>query len=253
MKLNFKQYGQGEPIIILHGLLGSLDNWQTLARKFAKTHTVFTIDQRNHGRSTHDSKMNYSILANDVAEFMNEQWIYDANIIGHSMGGKTAMQLALDFPELVNKLIVVDIAPKKYVGNHLPLFDAMLSLELKSLKNREEANLILKSKIPNDNIRLFLLKNLSRKKEGGYRWKPNLNAIVENYQEILENIKGDIPSDIPSLFIKGGNSDYIQKDDLETIRSFFSESKIETIEGTGHWVHAEKPQELSKLILDFLD
>ncbi len=253
MQLNFKQYGQGEPIVILHGLLGSLDNWQTLARAFAKTHTVFTIDQRNHGRSEHDDKMDYSILANDVAEFMNNQWIYDANIIGHSMGGKTAMQLALDFPELVNKLIVVDIAPKKYIGNHLPLFDAMMSLDLKNLNNREEANSILKSKIPNDNIRLFLLKNLTRKKEGGYRWKPNLVAIVENYQNILENVTGDIPSDIPTLFIKGGKSDYIQKLDYETIKSFFSDSKIETIEGTGHWVHAEQPKQLTKLILDFLD
>ena len=251
MGLNFKQYGQGEPLIILHGLLGSLDNWQTLAREFAKEYSVFTIDLRNHGRSFHNDIMDYPSLANDIAEFMNEHWIYNANVLGHSMGGKTAMQLALDFPELVQKLIVVDIAPKVYVGGHQPLFDAMLNLDVNHLQSRSEADLQLKSSIPNDNIRLFLLKNLSRNKLGGYRWKSNLNAIVNNYSKILENIDGDIPSDIPTLFIKGGNSDYID-DDEEIIKAYFSNAKIEIIEGAGHWVHAEKPKKLAQIVLDFL-
>ncbi len=251
MGLNFKQYGQGEPLIILHGLLGSLDNWQTLAREFAKEYSVFTIDLRNHGRSFHNDIMDYPSLANDIAEFMNEHWIYNANVLGHSMGGKTAMQLALDFPELVQKLIVVDIAPKVYVGGHQPLFDAMLNLDVNHLQSRSEADLQLKSSIPNDNIRLFLLKNLSRNKSGGYRWKSNLNAIVNNYSKILENIDGDIPSDIPTLFIKGGNSDYID-DDEEIIKAYFSNAKIKIIEGAGHWVHAEAPAELLGLVKNFL-
>ncbi len=253
MKLNFKQYGQGEPVIILHGLLGSLDNWQTLAREFAKKYSVFTIDLRNHGRSFHDDTMNYTALANDIADFMNQNWIYNANIIGHSMGGKIAMQLALDFPELVHKLVVVDIAPKKYVGNHQPLFDAMLQLDLKSLKNRKEADLLLKSKIPNDSIRLFLLKNLTRNKTGGYRWKPNLKSIVNNYNHILDSIEGDFPSDVPTLFIKGSNSDYINKTDETQIKSLFPHSNIKVIEGAGHWVHAEKPKQLTKMIEDFFE
>ncbi len=251
MELNFKQFGQGDPLIILHGLFGMLDNWQTIAKKLAEDHTVFILDQRNHGRSPHDPEFDYKIMAEDLQCFMEQQWIYNAHIIGHSMGGKTAMQFALDYPEMVDKLVVVDIAPKKYAGGHQLIFEALLSLDLDAIENRKDAESKIMEKIPQFSVRQFLLKNLSRKKEGGYAWKMNLEAIHNNYQNILGNISGE-GVDIPSLFIRGGKSDYIQDDDFPKIQEFFPNSEFQTIEESGHWVHAQKPMELLESIRNFI-
>lgn len=252
MELNYKQFGQGDPIIILHGLFGMLDNWQTIARKLGEQYTVFIVDQRNHGKSPHHPDFDYQIMAEDLKSFMEDNWIYQAHIIGHSMGGKTAMQFALDYPDMVDKLVVVDIAPKKYKGGHQEIFKALFAMDLENTKNRTDAESQLETRIPEFGVRQFLLKNLSRKKEGGYAWKMNLDAIHEHYEDILANIEGD-SVDVSCLFIKGGNSKYIQAEDRESIMALFPNAIITTVANAGHWVHAEQPQLLMEQVLEFID
>ncbi len=252
MELNYKEFGQGDPIIILHGMFGTLDNWQTIAKQLAETNTVYIIDQRNHGRSPHTDEMDYVLMAEDLKNFMEANWIYSAIIIGHSMGGKTAMQFALEYPDMVEKLIVVDIAPKAYEGGHALIFEALFSVDINALESRKEADVILQEKIPDFGVRQFLLKNLSRNKKGGYQWKMNLNAIYNAYSTILGNVSGDIPVDVPTLFIRGGKSDYILDTDEALLKEYFSDSTLSTVENAGHWVHAETPKELLNLVKNFV-
>lgn len=253
MNLNFKEFGQGFPIIILHGLFGTLDNWQTIAKKLAENFSVYILDQRNHGRSPHANFMDYQSMSEDLKNFMESQWIFEANIIGHSMGGKTAMQFALDYPEMTKKLVVVDIAPKKYTERHNHIFKALMSLDLDNLKSRQEIDDILQSQIKDYGERQFLLKNLTRKKEGGFQFKMNLSIIHQHYPQILAAIENEEIFEKSSLFIKGGISKHILEGDEEKIFEIFPNARIETIEGAGHWVHADKPQELHSLIKTFLD
>lgn len=252
MELNYKSFGEGYPIIILHGLFGTLDNWQTIAKKLAANHSVYIIDQRNHGRSPHDDRFDYVAMADDLQAFMESQWIYEAHIIGHSMGGKTAMQFALTYPDLVNQLVVVDIAPKAYEGGHQAIFDALLSLDVSTISNRKAADAALLNKIPDFGVRQFLLKNLTNDKKGGYKWKMNLPIIYENYEQILAALNSEETFDNPTLFIRGGQSDYILNEDLPTIKSFFPAAKLATVDDAGHWVHAAAPATLLSLVTDFL-
>jgi len=252
MQLNYKEFGQGNPIIILHGLFGTLDNWQTIAKKLAENNTVYIIDQRNHGRSPHADELDYPTMSEDLQQFMEDKWIYEAVIIGHSMGGKTAMQFALDYPDMVDKLVVVDIAPKAYEGGHQIIFEALLALDLDKLDNRKEADAFLAERIPEFGVRQFLLKNLSREKDGGYRWKMNLPAIHNNYQKILAAIESEEVFDAPTLFIRGEKSGYIEERDVEATKESFPQMLLTTVENAGHWVHAEQPKALLSLIQDFL-
>lgn len=252
MQLNFKSFGQGSPIVILHGLFGMLDNWQTIAKKLAENYSVFIIDQRNHGRSPHDAAFNYQIMAEDLREFLESQWIYKSHIIGHSMGGKTAMQFALNYPEMVERLVVVDIGPTENVSNHQAIYDALLSLPIEEMQNRKEAEAFLGNRIPEPGVRQFLLKNFTRKKEGGYRWKMNLPVLQEKYEEILAAVEGDMPVEMPTLFIRGGRSGYLHPDQLPEIRELFRVAEMYTVEEAGHWVHAEQPQELLEKVQRFL-
>lgn len=253
MELNYKEFGQGDPLIILHGLFGTLDNWQTIAKQLAKKHSVFIIDQRNHGKSPHADEFNYPILAEDLKEFMESKWIYKASIIGHSMGGKTAMQFALNYPDMVDKLVIVDIAPITYVGGHETIFQAMFALDLDVLDNRNEINEQLKKNIPEDGVRLFLMKNLTRTKTGKFEWKMNLPVLYKNYQAILTAIDSDEIFDEPTLFIRGANSDYIKDDSVLDIQDYFPLMQLETILNAGHWVHAENPKAFLTQLNQFLD
>ena len=252
LSLNFKTYGQGNPIIILHGLFGTLDNWQTIARQLSEEYLVYLVDQRNHGRSPHTDDFDYSLLAEDLKDFMDNEGMSQATIIGHSMGGKTAMQFAINYPEMVTSLVVVDIAPKAYKGGHQEIFDALLAIDLKKIESRKMADEQLMIPIPDFGVRQFLLKNLTRDKEGGYRWKMNLPAIYKNYQNILATILTDEPYTGPSLFIRGGRSGYIQAEDESLIKSIFSETQIVTISEAGHWVHAEAPKALLSAFENFM-
>ena len=231
-----------------------LDNWQTIAKKLAEHHTVYIIDQRNHGRSPHLSDFNYQLLADDLQQFMETNWIYEAHVIGHSMGGKTAMQFALSYPDMVSKLVVVDMAPKTYQAGHQAIFDALLSVNLSSINNRKEVAEQLGKKIRDTSTLQFLLKNLTREKEGTYTWKMNLKVLYQEYDRILENIvMEDHAFEKPSLFVRGGQSNYVSDADQSTIQSFFPSAAFASIPNANHWVHATAPEAFLKLVRLFLN
>lgn len=252
MQLNYKVFGQGEPIIILHGLFGMLDNWQTLARKLAEHYTVFIVDQRNHGRSPHVDAHDYESMAEDLRLFMESQFVLKAHIIGHSMGGKTAMQFASHYPDMVDRLVVVDIAPKKYPGGHQEIFAALLDLDLAKAETRKDVEEQLKTKIPEAGIRQFLMKNITRQPDNGFELRMNLPVIHRDYEKILDSLDIEESFEGPSLFVRGGRSKYVAETDLELIQEYFTEAQLETIERAGHWVHAEAPKELLASLLAFL-
>ncbi|MBL7815227.1 MAG: alpha/beta fold hydrolase [Saprospiraceae bacterium] len=262
MELNYKEFGTGEPVVILHGLFGTLDNWQTIAKKLAEEYTVFILDLPNHGRSPHtEGEIDYEMMADALAEFMLDHWIYETRIIGHSMGGKLAMQFALSHPHIVKKLAVIDIAPRLYRSGHEDVFNALFAVNLATLQDRKEAEAILMDKLNGDvGTVQFLLKNLTRNNPfnstdntegGGFEWKMNLQGLFDNYNNILQAPVGE-PFEKPTLFIRGGESKYIKDADFATIKQLFPKAQIETIEGAGHWVHADKPRELTTLLHRFL-
>jgi len=242
MKLNFKQYGAGKPIVIMHGMFGMLDNWQYVAKELAEEYMVFLVDLRNHGKSPHSEEFSYALMADDVRQFMEDNWLYEAKLVGHSMGGKVAMQLALEEPDMVEQLVVVDIAPKHYKGNHERIIAAMQSLPLRKLGSRSEAETHLRKSIEEEGVVQFLLKNLSRERTGGYRWKMNLAVIASHYQEILANSLPEEQYEGPTLFIQGLNSKYINPEELSDYQHYFPSAQIAPIAAAGHWVHAEQPQ-----------
>ncbi len=251
--LNYKSFGQGDPIIILHGLFGTLDNWQTIGKQLANDFTIFLVDQRNHGRSPHLKGHTYPLMAQDLNQFLEDQWIYEATIIGHSMGGKTAMQFTMDYPDRVKKLIVVDIAPKDYTGGHEQIINALTKFPLDDITDRTQASEILRNLGISDNgIRQFLLKNLTRTKAGVYQWKMNLPEITAHYQNILANIELREPVEVDTLFIRGEKSNYIQDSDWNSIKQYFPKAQLKTIKNAGHWVHAESPSNLLNELRNFI-
>jgi pimeloyl-ACP methyl ester carboxylesterase len=247
-----KIIGQGPPLIILHGLLGTSDNWQTIANRLAENFTVCLLDLRNHGRSFHSDVFNYEAMVEDVILFMENNWIQSADFIGHSMGGKVAMHLSLNQPEKVTKLIVADIGVKDYPPGHLAIFDALASIDLKNLNERKEAELILSNKLQEASVVQFLLKNLSRDKDGIYYWKMNLNGIVNNYANIMKGIHSDQVFLNPTMFVRGSKSNYIQDDDLLDIAKLFPNAIYKTISNAGHWLHADQPEIFIELVYQFL-
>jgi pimeloyl-ACP methyl ester carboxylesterase len=252
MELNYKKYGeQGEHLIILHGLFGMLDNWHSLATVFSRDFQVWIIDQRNHGKSPHSEAFDYHLLAKDILDFCEEHGIEKMNLIGHSMGGKVAMQFSFMFPERLHKLIIADIAPKGYDGSHDELMDAMRNLNLSKISRRSDAEEMLEPQIPSLDVRQFLLKNLARQTEG-YHWKLNLQSLEDNYPKIIGSIDRDKIYDGPVLFIKGGNSDYILPEDEKEILWQFPQAKFVTFPGIGHWVHAEAPALFAETVNGFL-
>ncbi len=256
LDLNFKEFGEGEPVLILHGLFGTLDNWQTVAKKLSEQFLVYILDLRNHGKSPHtEGVVDYASMAEDVGLFMQHNWLHEARVVGHSMGGKVAMELALTQPDLVKKLAVVDIAPKMYHGGHKQIFAALFSIDLEKLTDRKEAEQILTEKLGDDSGTIqFLLKNLSRKTDtegGGFEWKMNLDILHRDYKNILADVSNGI-FEKETLFIRGGQSNYIKDIDFQTITKRFPKAELTTIAGAGHWVHAEKPRELCATLLDFL-
>lgn len=252
MKLNYKTIGSGTPVIILHGLLGSLDNWQTFARKLSTQFNVFTIDLRNHGRSPHSHEHSYEAMVRDLEKFFEENNVEKAHVIGHSMGGKVAMQFALTHPEKVLKLIVVDIAPKKYAGGHDVIFEALSSIDLARVTKREDADLLLSSKIDDVTVRQFLLKNIDRNADGTFSWKMNLPALIRNYEKINAAIESEISAQMPAVLIRGGKSAYVLEEDMQAFEKLFPEAKLVTIAAAGHWVHAEAPDAFFTAVHDFL-
>lgn len=268
MKLSHRKYGtSGPPIIIVHGLYGASDNWISIARGLEDQHEVFILDQRNHGESPHSDEHNYKVMCADLKEFMDDQGLNRAMLLGHSMGGKTIMFFAEKYPEMVESLIVVDIAPISYhdlaltstiAANHAKMIDAMLELNLEAIESRDEASRKLAVKIGSERIRMFLLKNLTRNEDRQFTWKINLPVLKDNLNAIMDGLEiGKIRKNggvtgFPVLFIRGENSDYIQPENHSTIRDVFPTAEIVSIRNSGHWVHAEQPQLLIKTIKYFL-
>lgn len=252
VELHHKVLGQGAPIIILHGLFGTLDNWQTVGKALSEHYTVYLMDQRDHGRSPHTQAINYTLMAEDLRHFMESNWIFKAHIMGHSMGGKTAMQFALHNPDMVDQLVVVDIAPKNYTGGHESIFDAILALDLNTIESRAEAAVFLQSKLNDNGVVQFLMKNLTRSKEGKYEWKMNLPVIHQNYAAILSNVDAQQSFEGNTLFIRGADSNYIQDGDWQLILQKFPNASLATIPNAGHWVHADQPAQLLQTVQQFL-
>jgi esterase len=252
MRLHYESYGEGPPLIILHGLFGSLDNWRTISRKFGRYYQVFTLDLRNHGRSPHSDDFNYPLMAEDLRGFMDEHSLRSVCLLGHSMGGKAAMQFAVTYPDRVEKLVVVDIAPKDYQPRHDDILHALVSLDLGAFARRTEIDGALKTAIPDNAVRQFLLTNLVRNEADVFIWRMNLGAIAQHYSKIIRGLNSDRSFDKPVLFLKGENSDYIQHEDYALIAWFFPLAHLVTVSGAGHWVQAEAPAKFLSVVLDFL-
>ncbi len=252
MKLHFHEAGAGEPLILLHGLLGSHHNLLPQAESFASRFRVFALDHRNHGASPHADEFDYDVMAADVMQFMYDQNISRARVIGHSMGGKAAMRLAQVHPHAVERLVVVDMSVHEYPPRYAAMLDAMLSLDLKTFQQRNEIDVALEPVVASKTMRQFLLKNVGRDAYGTLYWKPNLRAIRQNYDCIRGMLPAGKPYDGLTLFVRGAKSDYVRATDLNLIRATFPHAELETIEDAGHWVHAEAPVRFNELVGTFL-
>ena len=251
MDLYYRKMGEGQPLIILHGLFGSSDNWLSIGKHLSEHYEVHLVDQRNHGQSPHSDTFNYPDMAVDLKHFIERHEINSPMIIGHSMGGKVAMEYAVRNPNDWQKLIVVDIAPKAYPVHHDQILEGLNALDLSALKSRGDADAALAEYVPEKMVRQFLLKNLGRSPEG-FEWKINLRAITDNIEIIGAQTSARLEENKPVLFVDGEHSGYIKDADHSLIHNFFPDAKISTIAGAGHWVHAEKPDEFLEVILAFL-
>ncbi len=253
MKLHHRKLGQGEPIIILHGVFGSSDNWQSVGKVLANNWEVYLVDQRNHGLSPHSDVFDYPTMADDIAELITREQLGKVTIVGHSMGGKVAMHLVSSRPDLVKKLVVVDIAPRYYLPHHQKIFEGFHAVDLTAITSRKEAETLMSGKITDFGVRQFILKNLARTPEGKFQWKINLKAIEDNIEAIGQGVPDQLRFDGPTLFIKGEKSDYITSEDASSLKHHFPESRILVIQNAGHWVHAEQPQAMLDGLNAFLN
>ena len=257
MELNYRQYSEsGEPVLELHGLFGSLSNWGWHCKQLAEHYAVYGVDLRNHGDSPHSDQLDYQVMAEDVRQLIIRLGLKSCCIVGHSMGGKVAMQLALSFPDLVEKLVVVDIAPVSYPEDaigHMNVLAAMDAVKLDSIKSRTEAEVTLEEFIPEEATRKFVLTNIVRNKEGSFEWRLNKDAIRKNYANLRAELIATMSFSKPVLFVKGSLSPYIKSEHEAQIKKLFPAASVKRIMDAGHWLHAEQPQALQKILLKFLE
>jgi len=253
IKLNATVLGEGTPFLILHGFLGMSDNWKTLGNKFSENgYQVHLIDQRNHGRSPHTSEMNYKVMSQDIKNYCESNSLKNIILLGHSMGGKVAMQVACDFPDLVQKLIIVDIAPKYYAPHHQEILEGLKALDEEVITSRGSAEDFLAKFVPDKGTRLFLLKNLYWKTKEKLSLRLNLEVLSKSGENIGLALSENSSFSKPTLFVKGGNSNYITEEDKPLIEKHFPNFTVEIIEGAGHWVHAEKMSDFYIQVMRFL-
>ena len=236
----------------MHGLLGSADNWGSVSRRLGAHYQVFAVDLRNHGRSPHSDIFDYDVMTADLREFMEQQALRRTMLLGHSMGGKIAMQFAIGYAEQVDKLVIVDIAPKPYEPSQRYILEALRSLDLTRYKSFTDVDAALAAKVSAKSLRQFLLKNLARDENGRLRWKVHLAAIDRNYDKLVLGLAPERSFNKPTLFIRGGRSNYIEDDDVPLIRQIFPQAEIATLAEAGHWVHVEAPEEFFQTVLNFL-
>ncbi|MDP1800873.1 MAG: alpha/beta fold hydrolase [Bacteroidota bacterium] len=254
MKLAYREFGQGQPLVIMHGLFGQSDNWNTLAKQFAeKGFHVFTLDLRNHGLSPHSDVWNYEVMADDLKEFIDEHKLKNTIVLGHSMGGKVAMFFELKYTNVASKIIVADISPRAYEPHHDSVLKALNAVDFSKIKTRKEAEAILNTYLDDFGTKQFLLKNIYWRDTDNniMDWRFNLKAITQNYN----NIGAAIPagsSNVATLVVRGERSDYIAESDLVDFKDHFPNFKLETVLGSGHWIHAEKPKEFFEAVMLFI-
>jgi esterase len=254
MNLAFRVLGEGQPLLIFHGLFGQSDNWNTLAKQFAtQGFQVFTIDQRNHGLSPHSDVWTYEAMADDVMAFIDAHQLKNPILLGHSMGGKTVLYFEYKYPQIAQKLIVADIAAKAYPPQHNDVLAALHAVNFDAITTRKEAEAILNEYIQDFGTKQFLLKNIYWKDTEANRmdWRFNLKVISEHYENVSATIP-DFRSNTPTLIIRGGKSHYVKEEDWTHFQTLFSDVELETIADAAHWVHAEKPQAFYELVMRFL-
>ena len=252
MKLFYRTIGSGPPLIILHGLFGSSDNWMSVSKLFGVHYQVYLLDARNHGQSPHDEVHTYSSMADDLEEFIFKNALDSLYIIGHSMGGKTVMEYLTSKKNTVSKAVIVDISPRAYEPHHHREIQALKSINLAELSSRQEADDIMARIIPELGVRQFLLKNLYRNEDGSFHWRMNLDGIIYQINEIGKSTPKSSISDADILFLKGSKSDYyIRPEDEVLIKKIFPKSKIKIIENSGHWIQAEQPQAFFETVFSF--
>jgi len=252
MKLYSKEFGDGPHLIIMHGLFGMGDNWQTLGKKWAENYHVHLLDLRNHGKSPHDDVFTYSAMSDDLLEYFDGNNIEKANVLGHSLGGKVAMLFATLNPEKVEKLIVADIAPRYYKPHHTEIIEALQALDVDNIKSRNEAQEKFSGLLPDPGVRQFLLKSLHWETKEKLNWRFNLPTIAREIENVGESLPDIAVFDKETLFVRGSKSNYIQDKDLDLISRHFTNYRLETIEGAGHWLHAEKPEDFYSTVSSFL-
>jgi esterase len=265
MKLFYRKYGSGPPLVILHGLYGSSDNWVSVAKSVSDKFSVFLPDQRNHGQSPHSPVHNYDSMKEDLYEFVNEMKLQKFFLAGHSMGGKTAVNFALSWPEKLYGLLVADISPTVSesrnsisYNQHSEILSSILSVDLSGIRSRDEVESLLKSGIQSEKTREFIMKNLKREPDNSFSWKLNASALLENLDRIMEGVEpGDnektVITGFPVFFLKGEYSEYLPESDFIKIRRLFPAADFVIVPHSGHWIHKDNPEEIRKCLLRFFD
>lgn len=251
--LHSKIIGEGKPLLILHGYFGASDNWKTLGSQFAENYQVHLIDQRNHGRSFHANEFNYEILADDLYNYIQYHQLEEIYLIGHSMGGKTAMLFAVTFPDLIDKLIIVDISPKEYKPHHDAILAGLNSVDFSKQTSRSLVDAQIANYIPEVGVRQFLLKNVYWKEKGVLDYRFNLKSLTDNNAEIMKPLPIKTKFVKKTLFLKGEKSDYIMLAEHLIIDAHFPNNKIVEIKNAGHWLHAENPKQFYQEVCDFME
>ncbi len=252
MILNSTILGQGKPLITAHGYFGMGNNWRTMAKRFATNFEVHIIDQRNHGRSFHSDDFNYDLLVEDLYHYITHYQLKDILLLGHSMGGKMAMYFAVNFPDIVIKLVVVDISPKYYPPHHNDILKALNKVNFDKISSRRGVAQILRQFIDEEGIVQFLLKNVYWKTKTQLAFRFNLKSLTENNNEVCKPLPTFTTFDKPTLFLKGENSGYINQDDVALIHTHFSKVKIITVKNSGHWMHVDNPDDFYDNVTHFL-
>ena len=250
MKLHIREMGEGQPMVILHRLFGSSDNWQTHAKKLAEYYRVILVDQRNHGHSEWSDEFSYELMSQDLEELFEDLDLKKVILLGHSMGGKTAIQFTQNHPEYIEKLIVVDIGVKEYPLHHAEILKGLYSIDLEIIHTRNAAEEILSNFISSIGVRQFLLKNLYWKEKDLLAWRMNISILDREMTNILAPL-ADVEILLPTLFIRGSLSNYILDEDLDQLEALFPDMSLITIEEAGHWVHAESPIKFINSVLEF--
>lgn len=244
--------GTGKPLLILHGYFGMGDNWKTLGNQFSEDFEVHLIDQRNHGRSFHSDAFSYELMVEDLYSYIEHHQLDKVFLIGHSMGGKTAMLFAATYPEMVDKLIIVDISPRTYEPHHHAILAALNSVDFSIQNSRSLVDKQLKKYISELGIRQFLMKNIYWKEKGVLAFRFHLESLTENNAEVGKGLPANARYEKETLFLKGANSAYITKNEGLIINAHFPNNQIITIKNAGHWMHAENPEQFYEEVCGFL-